>query len=122
MTHSRPLPDGFSTLMTAVFERKAESVAALDVRDLTSYTDVILVITARSSRQVTALAEHLVTAMKKAGQQPFGTEGIAEGSWALIDLGDTIVHVFDPETRVLYNLEGLWSDADPIDLSAYDQA
>ena len=50
------------------------------------------------------------------GEQPLGVEGLEDGNWVLIDCNDAIVHVFDPETRVQYDLERLWRDAPRLDL------
>lgn len=100
-------------------QRKAENIKAIAVGDLTSYTDIIIIITGRSARQVTSVAEHIHTTMKKQGILPLGVEGIKEGKWALLDFGDVIIHVFDAETRALYDIEGLWSDAPELDLSRF---
>ena len=99
--------------------RKAENIIAIDVAELTSYTDVIIIITGTSARQVTSIAEHIHSTMKKQGKQPMGFEGIKEGHWALLDFGDVIIHIFDEETRNLYDIEGMWSDAPTIDLSRF---
>jgi ribosome-associated protein len=104
-----------------IFSRKAERVTAIDVRRLTSYTDAIIVVTASSSRQVSSIAENIYINMKKAGNMPLGVEGIQEGTWALLDFGDVIIHVFNRETRDFYNIEGLWSDARRVDISEFDK-
>lgn len=106
--------------LTAAFQRKAEKIVAMDVRGLTSYADTIIIITATSGRQVTAIAEHIYIEMKKINVMPLGSEGIKEGSWALLDYGDVLIHVFDRESAEFYNLEGLWSDAPHLDLSPFE--
>lgn len=107
--------------LSPIFERKAVSVKALNVSELTSYADAVIIVEASSKRQTTAIAEHIVKKMKDTGSKPLGTEGIKEGDWALLDYGDTIIHVFESETRALYDLEGFWADAPQIDLSEYDR-
>lgn len=99
--------------------RKAENIVVLDVHELTSYTDYIIIMTGLSARQVNSVAEYIYKSMKNTGNAPIGVEGIKEGKWALLDFGDVIIHVFDQETRELYNIEGLWSDAFKIDLSEF---
>jgi len=106
--------------LAAAFQRKPERVVALDVRGLTSYTDTIIIITATSARQVTAIAEHIYIEMKKEGTMPLGMEGIKEGTWALLDFSDVLVHVFDQKSSEFYNLEGLWADAPKIDISSFE--
>lgn len=66
-----------------------------------------------SQRQVTALADRLIRRLKDAGYPVLGVEGLAQGDWVLVDLGDVIVHIFRNETRELYNLEKMWSVALP---------
>ncbi len=99
--------------------RKAENIIVLDVHNLTSYTDHIIIMTGNSARQVSSMGEYIYKTMKNAGNAPIGFEGIKEGKWALLDFGDVIIHVFDEETRDLYDIEGLWSDALRINLSEF---
>lgn len=69
----------------------------------------MVVASGRSSRQVAAIAQHLVERMKAAGQTVLGVEGLRGGEWVAIDLGDVLVHIFQPQVRAFYNLEKLWS-------------
>ena len=107
--------------LTNVFSRKPRSVTAIDVRSLTSYTDTLIIVEAGSHRQVTAIAEHVVTRLKAENIYPLGTEGIKEGEWALLDYGSLIIHIFDPESKEFYDLEGLWNDAPRLDLSEFNR-
>lgn len=107
--------------LSLIFERKAESVIALDVHELTSYTDTLVLVKGISNRQVTAMAEHLIQSLKKDKIQALGLEGVKDGEWALLDYGETILHIFEPDAYSFFNLEGLWADAPKIDLSEYDQ-
>ena len=101
-----------------VLEKKGLQPTLLDVRDLASYTDFILVVSGRSDRQVQAIADGLVAAFKAEGKRPLGTEGAKNGQWMLLDFGDLIAHVFYHPAREYYNLESLWIDAPrvPIDI------
>jgi ribosome-associated protein len=115
-----PLTDALIPFFTPIFERKALSVTALDVSALTSYTDTLIIVEAASSRQVTSIADHIVKQLKKSKIKTLGTEGIKEGEWALLDYGHAVIHVFDSQTKALYDLEGFWADAPRIDLSGYE--
>jgi ribosome-associated protein len=95
----------------AVLGRKAEAIVALDVRDLTSIADTFIICSGRSSRQVSAIAEHVERFLRDNGIRPLSVDGRREGHWVLMDYGDIIVHVFYEETRNFYDLEGLWVDA-----------
>lgn len=103
--------DSLKTLVVdALEELKAQDITLLDVSNLTSVTDLMLVASGTSNRHVAALANNVVEKAKAAGLQPLGTEGRAGDDWVLVDLGDLVVHVMLPETRRLYDLERLWAD------------
>lgn len=120
MTNMSDLKQALRPYLTEVFSRKVDDVTALDVRELTSYTDAIIIITASSSRQISAVAEHIYLELKKKGNQAIGTEGIKDAAWALLDFGDVIIHIFNRESREFYDIEGLWSDAPRIDLTEFE--
>jgi ribosome-associated protein len=105
------------TALAAAEARGAEEPVALDVREVVSFADTFLILTGRSDRQVRAIAEGLREALAAEGELPIGVEGEAEGRWALLDFGDLIVHVFQPDVRQAYALERLWSDAAVIGLA-----
>jgi ribosome-associated protein len=92
---------------------KAEDIVTLDLQGKSDIADYMLVATANSTRQVAALAQHLVEGIKTAGHPKPGVEGLKHGDWVLVDAGDVIVHLFRPETRAYYNLEKMWRDAFP---------
>ena len=70
--------------------------------------DYMLVASGTSSRQVTAMAENLITRLKQNGSESINVEGIKFGDWVLIDSGDIIIHLFRPEVRAFYGLEKMW--------------
>ncbi len=101
----------------AVSGRKAESIIALDVRELTSYADALIICSGRSNRQASAIAEHIKLELKKENIKPMCIDGMKEGKWVLLDYSDVIIHVFYDETRSYYDLEGLWADARQINVT-----
>jgi len=97
-------------VIAALEELKARNVRTLDVRELTSVTDYMVIASGTSDRQVRSLAENVVRRTKAAGQPPLGMEGEREGEWVLVDLCDVVVHVMLPEIRDFYQLEKLWGE------------
>lgn len=114
MTHSS---DDLTTLAVAALEDlKGLDIRVLDVRDLTPITDTMLICTGTSNRHVKSLAQAVADCGRANGHRPRGVEGLEQGEWALVDLGDLIVHVMQAQTRAFYQLEKLW------DLSAAESA
>lgn len=96
-------------------EKKALNVRILQVKGISSLTDYLLLASGSSDRHVQAVAEEVRLGMKsKHDSPPLAVEGMDEGRWVLIDYGDVMVHVFQPQVREFYDLEGLWSEAPEI--------
>lgn len=95
----------------AVLGRKAQGVVVLDVAPLTSMAETFIIGSGRSNRQVTAIAEHVRSALKERGIRPLNVEGLKDGHWVLMDYGHVIIHLFHEPLRSFYDLEGLWADA-----------
>lgn len=92
----------------ALHDLKGIDVVTIDIRELTTIADTMIVCTGRSTRHVTSLAGNVITEAKKHGVGYYKMEGEREGEWVIADLGDVIVHVMLPTTREFYNLEDLW--------------
>ncbi len=92
----------------ALEDLKAEDIVEMDVRDKTSITDYIIVASGSSNRHVKSIANNVVVEAKHAGVQPLGVEGEDQAEWVLVDLGDVVVHVMQPQVREFYDLESLW--------------
>ena len=100
----------------AALDKKAQDLVALDVHAITSVADTFILVTGTSDRHTRSIADAIVAAAKQRGEKPLGLEGYEEGRWVLIDLGDVVIHVFQPDVRDAYALERLWSDAPPLEL------
>jgi ribosome-associated protein len=102
----------------AADDKKAADIIVQEVRRLLLITDYFVIATGVNNRQVDAIAEAVEEALRKeAGIKPIGREGLDEQTWVLLDYGDIVVHIFQPELREFYRLESLWSDAPLVDLA-----
>lgn len=100
-------------VIDALEDIKAIDIRVLDVRGRSSVTDIMVVASGNTARQVKALTDSVVVKAKQAGSKPLGVEGEVQGEWALVDLGDVVVHIMQPSIRDFYNLEKLWGDESP---------
>ena len=96
-------------VMDALEDLKGVDIKVIDVSELTSITDRMVVVSGTSTRHVKALADNVALKAKQAGSPALGVEGAAAAEWILIDLGDVVVHVMLPAVRKFYALEKLWS-------------
>ena len=92
-------------------DKKAEDIVVLDLRGLMYVTDFFVIASGGSSRQLQAVQSAIHQEMSQRGVRPIGQEGSGQGRWVLMDYGDFVVHLFDPDSRRLYDLELLWGDA-----------
>ena len=102
--------------LKAAVEKKAQDPVLLELKGISSITDYFLLCSGRSDRQVQAIAQGIEEAIKKMGIRPLGQEGIEGGRWILLDYADVVVHIFLDPVRKFYDLEGLWMDAQRIEL------
>ena len=95
-------------LVNALEERKGENIVLLDIHEITSFADYFIICSGTSDRMLNALAD----AVSQEAHQKFQTsariEGHPEDGWLVVDVGDTVVHLFAPEQRDYYRLEQLW--------------
>jgi ribosome-associated protein len=94
-----------------MLDKKATDALILQVAPLTSITDYLVIGSADSDRQASAIADHIDGILSRSGNKPLSIEGRQSSQWVLMDFGDVIVHVFRQDIREHYALERLWSDA-----------
>ncbi|MEE9404935.1 MAG: ribosome silencing factor [Algisphaera sp.] len=97
-------------------DRHCENIVALDVRGISPLTQVVIVASGTSDRQIKALADEVAEEAAVAGFPSFGGDKDGASTWVVLDLVDIMVHLFEPATRAHYDLEKLWADAPRIEL------
>jgi ribosome-associated protein len=115
-----PSQDKSHRAVLAAIDKKAQDLTLLNVRDLSSFADYFLICSGTSNRQVKAIADGIVEALKREGDLPLGIEGYADAGWILIDCDDLIVHIFQEPIRGFYRLESLWHEAPRVDLMEWE--
>jgi ribosome-associated protein len=111
MTAAQDSSDLAQRIVDILSDRQAEDVVMLDIRRVANFTDYFVIATAQNARHMGALMDTLDRDLRAAGVKAGHVEGEADSGWVLIDFGDVIAHLFTPEDRAYYNLEGLWSRA-----------
>lgn len=114
-----PKTQKFALYIADVANQKlARDIVVQDVHNLSTITSYFIIATGINKRQVDAIVDEIVVKVKKEyGIKPMHRDGVESGTWQVLDFGDVIVHIFQPEDREHYRFEDLWNDAPVIDLS-----
>ena len=100
-------------------DKKADRIVGLDMRELVSYTDWLVICTARNERQARAITDEVRLQVKRdEARLPSGVEGDGPAGWIVLDYLDCVLHVFTPEARDRYRLEELWREAPRLELKS----
>ena len=93
-------------------DNRGRDITVLDLRQLTTFFDYFVIVTGTSRRQLHAISEEIDHALEEGmGDRRLGIEGYDESRWILLDYGDLVIHLFEPDTRDYYALEQLWAQA-----------
>lgn len=104
-------------LVKALDKKKGGNITMLETGPLTTLAEYFVICSASSNTQIRALADECEKAAEELGEKVHHKEGRDAGNWVLLDFSDVVVHLFLEETRAFYDLERLWDDAAPVDLS-----
>ena len=107
------------TVIDAIKEKKGNEIVVFDMRGFTPYVDYHIVTSAESAVQAKALLDSTVKQTRRQ-KKVRGVEGDPESGWVLVDFWDVVVHIFRPELRKYYNLEGLWGDLPSVKIQPED--
>lgn len=103
----------------ALEEKKAEDIHIIDISKISVLADYFIIANGTNRNQVKALIDNVDDTLGRAGYQDRKIEGYDTASWALMDYKDIIVHVFDKENRLFYDLERIWRDGNKISLEEF---
>ena len=109
-------PQLFNLIAQTIFDKKGNNILVLDVREISSFSDYIIIAEGNVERHVKSIADAVIEVMKAVQNQPLHIEGKENGDWIVLDFGDIIVHLFMPQVRQKYQLEKLWQLAKIVDV------
>ena len=101
----------------ALEDRKGEDVHVIDISEISTLADFFVIASGTNINQVQALADNVQEVLGRQGFMTKDVEGYDAGNWILLDFGDIIVHVFDSENRLFYDLERIWRDGKLVDVN-----
>lgn len=101
----------------ALDDKKGEDIKIIDISQVSVLADYFIICNGSNESQVRALVDNAEEELSKEGFQVKQTEGHGLDNWVLMDFGDIIIHVFDKENRLFYDLERIWSDGKQVDIS-----
>ena len=105
--------------ITALEDKKGEDIRVIDIREVSVLADYLLIASGSNGNQVQAMVDNVEEELGKAGYPCKQVEGYQSANWILMDYGDIIVHVFDKEDRLFYDLERIWRDGKIMDTKEF---
>lgn len=114
INHSRTMA---RLAIEALEDKKAEDIRIIDIRDISVVADYFIIANGSNRSQIQALADNVQETLGRAGFEMKQAEGYNTANWILMDFNDVIIHIFDKENRLFYNLERIWRDGKTIDAS-----
>ena len=105
--------------LKALDDKMAMDVKVIDINQVSVLADYFIIASGSNQNQVQAMVDNVDEMMTKAGYEPKQIEGTKNSSWILMDYGDLIIHVFDEENRLFYDLERIWRDGKELDVSEF---
>ena len=103
----------------ALDEKKGKDIKVIDIHGVSVIADYFVIASGTNQNQVQALVDNVEEKLGRAGFEPKQVEGTRNSSWILMDYGDMIVHVFDEENRLFYDLERIWRDGKTLDVNEF---
>jgi ribosome-associated protein len=94
--------------INATLQKKAKEIVVLNLKEISAFTDYMIICSGTSEREVQAIAQAIQLFLKKAEIRPLGVEGESNGQWVLLDYDDVVISVFYEPVRTFYNIENLW--------------
>lgn len=106
--------------IAALEEKKGEEIHVVDISEVSVLADYFIIASGSNKNQLQAMRDAVDEKLSKAGYEPKNIEGFHNASWILMDYGDVVIHIFDKENRLFYDLERIWRDGKMLDVSSFN--
>ena len=104
-------------IVESIEDNKGENLRVIDVTELTSLTDFMIIASGNNANQVQAICDNVTENLgKEFSIVPRHTEGYHNAEWILVDCGDYVIHIFDKDQRMFYNIERIWNDGKEVEV------
>lgn len=103
-------------IVNTLNDKQAEDIRVIDIQDISTIADYFIIANSKNLQHLSAVSESVIEEMEKVGNVDKKIEGNYNSGWVLMDFGDIIIHIFDKENRVFYNLEKMWKDGKEVNV------
>ena len=103
----------------ALDDKKGQDIKVIDIHEVSVIADYFVIASAANANQVEAMVDSVEETLGRAGYEPKQIEGTRNSSWVLMDYEDVIIHIFDEENRLFYDLERIWRDGTVLDTESF---
>lgn len=103
----------------ALEDKKGKDIKVIDIHEVSTIADYFVIASGSNQNQVQAMVDNVDEQLGRAGYEAKQVEGTKNSAWILMDYGDVIIHVFDEENRLFYDLERIWRDGKELDISEF---
>ena len=119
--NSSDIKENLKLIINALEDKKAENIRVIDISEISTVADYFVITNGLNKSQIQALSDHVEEKLAIQKVQPRNIEGYNTANWILMDFGDLIVHIFDKENRLLYDLERIWRDGRQVETESLKQ-
>lgn len=105
----------------AMEDKKAQDIKIINIEHVSSIADYFIIASGTNRNQVQAMADNVNEVLGRAGVEPKQMEGYQNANWILMDYRDVVIHIFDEENRLFYDLERIWRDGSLVEREALNQ-
>ena len=105
----------------ALEEKKAENITMIDIEQVSTLADYFIIASGKNRNQVQAMADEVDEVLGRAGYEVRHMEGYQTANWILLDYGDLVIHIFDTQNRLFYDLDRIWRDGKAVSIEELEE-